>query len=69
MADRCLASAEVVPGQLKRCQSMTHPKGTLHQWKEAVRADGKFLVVNWNDAKRIVSSFEGLTSIKEEDHG
>jgi len=60
---RCLASVEVVPGVLKRCQLHRHPKNTLHYFREAVRSDGKYLVVGWDDRRNIISSEEMSSSI------
>lgn len=57
---QCLSSAEVVPGQLKRCiRSIYHPVNEFihHIWVEAGnRSDGIRTIAEWDDQRNVTTT-------------
>jgi len=49
---RCLASAVVVPGQMKRC-ALAAGHTSEHLWLEAVRTDGGRTLALWGKDKAV----------------
>ena len=51
---RCLSSAEVVPGVIKRCQFHTGHAGA-HGFQSAIDVDGRRVSALWDDQKKVTS--------------
>lgn len=63
---QCLSSAEVEPGQLKRCIMARHHlvnEFVKHMWVEAGnRSDGGRLIVEWDDQRSVTRTEYALAS-------